>query len=165
MNSLEHSMNLIKQFHLSYRTLESKRWINLNKFKENIIIDKSLYDIVDKELESKSKNYKNLSTPDSNQYYIAEKHLFSVIKQLKTHPEHYNAHQIYGLKIKFHKQAEIETLAIIYKHYRSRKYMQMHAFAYIFVRFCFAKILLRSNKSLVKYICKYVLNTYVYIYF
>ena len=41
-----------------------------------------------------------------------------MIKQLKSHPEHHNAHKTLGLIFNFTKNDEVKTLSIIYEHYR-----------------------------------------------
>ncbi|BCS82872.1 hypothetical protein QLL95_gp1251 [Cotonvirus japonicus] len=105
--------HLIKQFNLEHKIRGKKIWIDINDMMKQLIIDednKILSDL----MENDTINVKSFG----NKYYLHESKVKSIIKTLKTHPEHYNVHRIFDLNIKFTKQQEIETLAILYEHYR-----------------------------------------------
>lgn len=112
---MEASRILMKKFKLPFREINGIRWINTNNFKQSVIIDQKYYKLIDEELEN-DKIMKEIGT----KFYIKELAMENIIKKLKLYPEHYNAHQIYDLNIKFSKQQETETLAIIYAHYRNK---------------------------------------------
>ncbi|AKI80297.1 hypothetical protein QJ850_gp402 [Acanthamoeba polyphaga mimivirus] len=103
---------LIKIFGLDYQTIKGSKWISLNSFQDKIIINPKLYDLIDCDDETNVICKNNI-------YYVKETHIYDKISKLTSHPEHYNAHKILGLNIKFKKKDEIKILATIYNHYRN----------------------------------------------
>lgn len=116
MNTGDNSRLLLQKFQLRFKMIENERWVNTNDFKQKVIIDPKMFKLIDDHLDED--DFVKIKSNSTNQFYVRESHLFELVKQLKSHPEHYNAHLAYGLNIKFKKQEEIETLAFIYQHYR-----------------------------------------------
>ncbi|BCS83606.1 hypothetical protein QLL95_gp0517 [Cotonvirus japonicus] len=103
---------LIMDFNLELKLINYVVWINLDCVESKLFIDKKYKNLIDY-------NDENHIRVIGKRYYISEHKLIEYIKQLKSHPEHYNAHKILGINSKFHKRDEIEILASIYNHYRS----------------------------------------------
>ncbi|BCS83383.1 hypothetical protein QLL95_gp0740 [Cotonvirus japonicus] len=116
---------LIKNFNIRHRIKDKKIWIEINHLSERLFIDDNNKLI--KEITADG----DFTELIKGIRYVHESKIRSIVKTLKNHPEHYNslffcaqknkdAHQILGLKYKFKKQQEIETLALLYKTYRDK---------------------------------------------
>lgn len=113
-------LELIKTFELKTITKGTKVLISRKSIMKKLVIHEKYYDLA-----YNSDDDAN----DEQEKYMTGKELYDLLPKLKSHPEHYNIHQIVGLDIKFRKQQEIETLAILYDHYRNEYdiYYQMPA--------------------------------------
>lgn len=103
-------MDLINDFSLEYIKHDGKLWISVSSFCEKVILDSKFNSLVDVHDEDYMYN--------ASAEYVRAKKCFEIAEKLKTHPEHYNVHQRLGLEVKFRKTDEIQTLEIIYDHYR-----------------------------------------------
>lgn len=103
---------LITKFDLDSIMKKDNNWISIESVQSNIIIDQKKYHLIDCDDNNHVKYM-------SGKYRVVDTFLYEIIKKLKYHPEHYNAHKILGFNIKFRKQDEITILSMIYDHYRS----------------------------------------------
>ena len=109
---------LIDNFNLNHRTHNGKKWIEMNQLTMKLFINDN-----NKVLNDTLENDNGNTELVKGLRYIHESKIKGIIISLKSHPEHYNARKIFGLSLKFKKQQEIETLAIIYEHYRNEYHM------------------------------------------
>lgn len=106
---------LTRRFKVAYTTRNGKRYVNLESFKTNVIIDPKYFKLVDDLVVDD-----DLCIKCRGNNYMRADNIVNIVKKLHTHPEHYNVHQIFGLKIKFTKQDEIKILAVLYDQYRHK---------------------------------------------
>lgn len=102
---------LAKSFEIDTITIKRNIWLNVDLFREKVMIDHQYDDLIDENTDLK--NYKN-------HFYLNEIKALEIISKLKSHPEHYNICKLFGLNNKFRKQDEIKILAVIYEHYRGQ---------------------------------------------
>lgn len=110
---------LITEFKLRTITKNNKTYINLNDVKSRLYIPDILKLIDDEHIE-----YRRIDNNDDDDKINFDAYAsFSDIKRIltthKSHPEHYNAHKILGIKNTYRKKDEIRILAEVYEHFRA----------------------------------------------
>ncbi|BCS83608.1 hypothetical protein QLL95_gp0515 [Cotonvirus japonicus] len=107
----ENMDKLITTFDLDSKLIDHVVWINLDCVETKLVIDNKYKNLIDY-------NDKDNIKVISKKYYITEHKLIEYVKQLKSHPEHFNAHKILGIGSKFHKIDIVEIFASLYDYYR-----------------------------------------------
>lgn len=102
----------IKEFSINHKIHKKITWIDIDNFRDIIFVGVKYDKLIDKYMDDD--NIKSFG----KKFFIDSTLIPDIIKSLNNHPEHYNAHQIFGFNIKFQKKLETKILAVIYKHYR-----------------------------------------------
>ncbi|BCS82833.1 hypothetical protein QLL95_gp1290 [Cotonvirus japonicus] len=107
-------ITFLTEFKIPHKTIEKQVWFDVYELKKILVTGDKL------------ESYFDEMFLDERIKFLGEKcfanvcEINAIVEQLNCHPEHYNAKTILGLKCRFKKKQEIETLAIIYDHYRNK---------------------------------------------
>ena len=108
---------IIDEFKLEHITRNKKYYIKSSDLEHKLHFNPTNKLFIDKDDENTE-----IIKKDNKEYepYLSQNNVLKIIEQSHTHPEHYNLHKLLDLNIKFKKQKEIQTLAMMYKHLRHK---------------------------------------------
>jgi hypothetical protein len=110
----------------------NETYINLHVAKARLYIN-DVEKLIDEEyivFHEKNKDADDDGSIIGDELYGLSSEIKCVLEKCNSHPEHYNAHKILGIKVKYRKNDELRILADTYKHFRA-DYNIIHQYPFL----------------------------------